>query len=86
MSNTNDVTINFLNGAFIVENHTSQVSSVVSVPLLQSRKHFVSTEKIINYLKKSAKCDKNSVLLIEQDASQAIEVIVSYNKLRQPQQ
>lgn len=83
MYNTNDVTINFLNGAFIVENKASQVSAIISVPLLQSRKHFTTSQKIINYLKKSVKCNAHSVSLIEQEASRAIEVIVSYNKLRE---
>ena len=54
----NEVTINFLNGTFIVENKALQMSASVSVPMLQNRKHFTTTEKIIAYLNKCVKGKK----------------------------
>ncbi len=78
----NEVTINFLNGTFIVENKALQMSASVSVPMLQNRKHFTTTEKIIAYLNKCVKGKKDYVVVAELEASRAIETIVSYNKLR----
>ena len=54
----NEVTIDFNNGSFILENKALKLSASVSVPMLQNRKHFTTTEKIIAYLKKSVKGKK----------------------------
>ena len=54
----NEVTIDFNNGSFILENKALKLSASVSVPMLQKRKHFTTTEKIIAYLKKSVKGKK----------------------------
>lgn len=79
----NEVTIDFNNGSFILENKALKLSASVSVPMLQNWKHFTTTEKIIAYLKKSVKGKKNDVVITELEASRAIETIVSYNKLRE---
>ncbi|MEI3391489.1 MAG: hypothetical protein V8R39_00025 [Clostridia bacterium] len=41
----NEVTIDFNNGSFILENKALKLYASVSIPMLQNRKHFTTTEK-----------------------------------------
>ena len=79
----NEVTIDFNNGSFILENKALKLSASVSVPIPNPYRASAPTEKIIAYLKKSVKGKKNDVVITELEASRAIETIVSYNKLRE---